>query len=297
MSSDSPRSVAVLGYGVLGKPVTHALVKEGAKVVVLSRSASKLALPSGVSGVTVSYADEAGVTKALKEHSVDIVFSTLNELEDAQVSVARAAKAAGTVKLYVPSEFGAPTNGNKIHPWVAKDAIAETISKEIGIPTVRIFTGLFIEFIPWLVESDAHPGKIAITGKGQTKFSTTSFFDIAAFSAHIIATLPYEQLENIIVRLEGQSVSIQDIARITGKEIVVVKASELGAAARANSGLVTTESSAALQVAIEAGGLSTGFDPTEPNASAEVVAQRAGSGNALWKDFVFKKVPAGLFDV
>ncbi|KIY71715.1 NAD(P)-binding protein [Cylindrobasidium torrendii FP15055 ss-10] len=282
----SSRSVAVLGYGTLGKPIVHALVAEGAKVVVLSRDPSKLALPAGVSSAATAYDDEASVAKIFKEHAVEIILSTLSEFGETQLVAARAGKAAG-VKLFVPSEFGIATNGNKQSLFASKDKISETISKEIGIPTVRVFNGVFLEYIPWFVGSTAHPNKVAILkdGKGETKFSTTSIGDISAFLAHILVTLPYAELENIIVRLEGQGLTLQDVAKIAGRETVSVEAAEL----------LGGPFVAILQGLTEAGQGRTSYDPSAPETSPEVVDERAGSGNALWKEYKFKQLTPEIF--
>ncbi|KIY68276.1 NAD(P)-binding protein [Cylindrobasidium torrendii FP15055 ss-10] len=284
----SSRSVAVLGYGTLGKPITHALGAEGAKVIVLSRDPSKLDLPAGVASAATTYDDEATLAKIFKDHNVDIIVSTLSEFGETQLVAARAGKAAGTVKLFVPSEFGTVTNGNKQSVFANKDRISETISKEIGIPTLRVYNGVFLEFLPYFTGATTHPGKVAILkgGKGQTKMSTTSIGDIAAFLAHVLVALPYSQLENIIVRLEGQGLTLQDVAKIAGRETVFVDAAELTGGSFI----------ALLQGLTEVGQGRSSYDPTEPEASLEVIEARAGSGNTLWKEYKFKQVTPEIFN-
>ena len=53
---------------------------------------------------------------------------------------------------------------------------------EIGIPTTRVVTGVFIEFIPWLTSNAAKPGEFVITGNGDKKVSFTSILDIGGMS-------------------------------------------------------------------------------------------------------------------
>lgn len=55
--------------------------------------------------------------------------------------------------------------------------------QEIGIPTTRVVTGLFIEFIPWVASSAAKPGEFVITGNGDKKVSFTSILDIGGTSS------------------------------------------------------------------------------------------------------------------
>lgn len=115
-------SFAILGVGDLGKHLVDALVASNSKFIVLSRpsSASTKEIPAGVNVVTVEYTDTAAVTTVLKEHAVDVVVSVVSGYGvEQQFSVADAAKAAG-VKLFVPSEFSAVTDGL---PW-PKDTVA-----------------------------------------------------------------------------------------------------------------------------------------------------------------------------
>jgi uncharacterized protein YbjT (DUF2867 family) len=99
--------------------------------------------------VPVDYNDAAAVTAALK--GVDAIVSTLGFTGlQLQVPIAKAAKAAG-VRLFAPSEFGGATdtpNG----PLAVKHAIAEEI-RALGIPTVRVFTGGFADWlwVPYVV--------------------------------------------------------------------------------------------------------------------------------------------------
>lgn len=62
-----------------------------------------------------------------------------------QEILGRAAKAAG-VKLFVPSEYGIDTKDDSSGPFVAKRKFAELL-KEIDLPYVRIFTGLWTDYI------------------------------------------------------------------------------------------------------------------------------------------------------
>ena len=79
-----------------------------------SGSASK-SLPGDLSVVPVDYTDVAGLMKVLKDHSIDVVISTVAKAAlEAQYAVADATKAAGTVKLFMPSKWGTSTEGTKV---------------------------------------------------------------------------------------------------------------------------------------------------------------------------------------
>ena len=133
--SSSTRSIAIVGAGLIGTPIARALLNapQHPKVIILTRSESTgKSIPDDLSSiptVPVDYSDVAALTKVFKDHSVDVVVSTLpgGGLK-AQYSLADAAKASGSVKLFVPSEWGLPTEGAKAggelwNIFVAKDRL------------------------------------------------------------------------------------------------------------------------------------------------------------------------------
>jgi len=88
------------GAGGLGSLITKELLAQGAKVVVLSRSAST-AVPEGAIVRAVDYTDKDSLVNALS--GVEVVVSALNAGGfPSQPALADAAKAAGA-KLFVPS--------------------------------------------------------------------------------------------------------------------------------------------------------------------------------------------------
>ncbi|KAJ7275601.1 hypothetical protein C8J57DRAFT_1311173 [Mycena rebaudengoi] len=203
-------SFALVGGGSIGLPILNALAAQNVSVVLLSRpgSASK-SVPSGVKTATVDTADVNAVAAVLRQHKVEVVLSTIAASAGAaQLVLADAGKLAG-VKLFVPSEYGVPTEGQKHGLLALKDQVAAHL-RTIGILSIRIYTGLFIEFIPWLVGFGDH-GKIRIVGKGTPPVSFTSIGDIAGFVAYILTSLPLSELENKIFRLQGDRVSLNEL--------------------------------------------------------------------------------------
>ena len=93
-------SFAVAGNaGRIGTLITKALIAQGARVVVLSRSDATV--PAGATFRKTDYADKASVAAALS--GVEVVVSALSGGGfAAQPALANAAKKAG-VKLFVPS--------------------------------------------------------------------------------------------------------------------------------------------------------------------------------------------------
>ncbi|KAF9022192.1 NAD(P)-binding protein [Hymenopellis radicata] len=280
MPSES-RTIALFGYGAIGKPIAEALAKAGATVVIFSRDPSKLsAVPPNAKLASVDYNDETKLAALLKENSVDVVVSTLTTavvVTDVQVAVARAAKEAG-VKLFLPSEFGSPTVGHKENAYfAAQNAIAERI-REL-LPTTIICTGLITEFLPGIVSNPAKPGEFLIAGNGDARFSLTSTSDIAGYVAHILTALSLSDLENSVLLLEGQSMSFNEAAALYNKKPTYISVESL------EPPMVK-----ALIGVVDAGWVRTGFDITNPDAPAEVVEARSGRSNALWPGHVWKQL-------
>lgn len=73
------------------------------------------------------------------------MFGTIgSHVLDQQKILGRAAKTAG-VKLFVPSEFGIDTESATEGVFLAKKNLSEFL-KEIDLPYVKIFNGLFIDY-------------------------------------------------------------------------------------------------------------------------------------------------------
>ncbi|KAJ6577400.1 hypothetical protein B0H19DRAFT_1119648 [Mycena capillaripes] len=172
------KSFAVVGGGTVGSPVVAALAAKNVSVVLLSRPGSSTkTVPSGVQIAEVDYTDSAAVAEVFKKHNVDVVLSTITTTATAaQRPLVDAAKLAG-IKLFVPSEYGCPTDGQTEGLLGAKNEIAAYL-KSLNIPSARVYTGSFIEFIPWMVGFSDH-GKIRIVGKGELPVSFTSVPDVA----------------------------------------------------------------------------------------------------------------------
>jgi nucleoside-diphosphate-sugar epimerase len=136
----SYKSFAVIGAGVLGSTIAAAFAAQNLPVVVLARPGSKSTdrLPAGARLATVDTSDAAAVAAVFKEHTVDVVLSTVTgNAIGAQKSLIEAAKAAN-IKLFVPSEYGVPTEGLNEGIWAEKNQIAEQL-KSAGIPSLRIY--------------------------------------------------------------------------------------------------------------------------------------------------------------
>ncbi|KAJ7141963.1 hypothetical protein C8R43DRAFT_892350 [Mycena crocata] len=287
----SYKSFAVIGGGTMGLPIVGALAAKNVSVVLLSRpgSASKT-VPAGVATAEADFTNAAAIAAVLKKHQVDVVLSTIPAtLATEQQPLVDASKLAN-VKLFVPSEYVVPTDGHTEGPLGEKNKTAGTINylrvqyasndpteylKSVGIPFVRIFTGLLTEFAPWLVAlSD---GKIKLVGKGEAPVSFTSIADVAGFVAHILTTLPPAELKDII-RLQGERASLAALGPLFNATIEHVAAIE------GEKGDLKT----GLQMMLGTGAGSTGWDVV--NKADRTGANAAGSGNALWPGHNWKTI-------
>lgn len=156
-------SYAVLGAGLVGNAFITALLttKPNASIVILSRSATKSStLPAEIANnphiktVVVDYSSVSSVSTALKEHAIEVVVDTVQIYDEAfDNPLADAAKEAGTLKLFVPSEFGFVSENATMYPLNTKGATQEHV-KSIGLPFVVINVGLFIDFIPFVAYAE-----------------------------------------------------------------------------------------------------------------------------------------------
>ncbi|KAJ7246110.1 hypothetical protein B0H12DRAFT_1126811 [Mycena haematopus] len=213
----SYKSFAVVGAGRLGAPILSGLAATpNVSVILLSRPGSNKVAPSGVEVFQVDYTDAAAVSAVLKAHKVEVVVSTIHivispidvDAPDVQKALADGAKLA-SVKLFVPSDFGSPTAGHTGPFFGAKNEITAYL-KSIQLPSLIIYSGTFMEYIPVITNLTDH--KMSIIGKGDTPISFTSVLDIAGFVVHVLTTLPPSQLENRIFRLQGVRATWNEIA-------------------------------------------------------------------------------------
>ncbi|KAJ7746376.1 hypothetical protein B0H16DRAFT_1889188 [Mycena metata] len=173
------KSFAVVGGGRVGLPVAAGLATKNVSVIILSRSSNQIP-PSGVQLVQVDTSDTAAVTAVLKEHKVDVAISTVDvgggEWDVVQKPVVDAAKAAA-LKLYIPGEFGIPTDEHTAGVLGGKNKFAQYV-KSIGVPYLRI-----------------HASAVDV------------------LLVHVLTALPPSELENRTLRIEGERATLNEIAR------------------------------------------------------------------------------------
>jgi hypothetical protein len=272
-------SFAVVGAGpTIGGRIVKALLERGASVVALARPSSTSTsspLLEGTKIATADYADVKAVASVLREHKVEVLISAVAYgALPSQSTIADASKEAG-VKLFVPSEFGLPTEGGKGGHLVIKSQFADYL-KSLGIPSLRFYTGMFMEFIPLFTGVDT--GKFLILGKGDAFFSTTALDDVAGFTAHVLTSLPPAKLHDATFRVEGERTSFNKVGALyASKNIPVEHVTSLP------EGYVKQT---LLQGLFEQGRGSSGWD----NYADKDVPEDAHSGNAAWPGHQWKTV-------
>ncbi|KAG7442316.1 NAD(P)-binding protein [Guyanagaster necrorhizus] len=284
MPSPAYKSFALVGAnGAVGKQIFDALVAANVSFLVLTRKSSDSSdtpLPN-VKVAKVDYEDTAEVSAVLKDNGVDVLISAINAVVGgkSQYALADSAKAAG-VKLFVPSEFGFATVGAPAGLLKDKDDFAKYL-KKIGLPSARFFTGFFYSYLPPLVGYIVDQ-KFSIVGKGQSKASLTALEDVSGFVVYVLTHLPAEQLNDKIFRLQGEGLTLVEVAARVGLPPNHVDKLP---------GNLAVSFLAQLQGLIESGGGSTGWD-YEANKEG---ADKAGSANALWPGHEWKAITPAIF--
>ncbi|KAJ7184435.1 hypothetical protein C8R46DRAFT_1299418 [Mycena filopes] len=273
------KSFAVVGGGLIGLPIVEALAAapQNVHVVLFSRPGSSTkTVPNGVPIVELDYSDVTALATALQEHKVDVVLSTISTRGlDAQGPLVEAAKIAG-VKLFAPSEYGFPTEGQTEGALGMKMQVVDHL-RRLGIPTVQFYTGLFIEGLPSLTGFKEN-GKVKIVGKGEAYASFTAIADVAGFVAYVLTNFPPNALENREFRMEGERARMKDMGKIFN---TTVEHLEPVPNDKADLQMML------LQV-LSSGLGSTGWDVINNKEGSG--ADGAGSANSLWPGHQWKGI-------
>ncbi|CAK5276998.1 unnamed protein product [Mycena citricolor] len=208
-------SFALAGLGSLGQPMLNALLAQKVSTIVLSRteSSTKRSSIGAQCTVQVDYSAPAALTETLKRHRIDAVISTLAVKDggmDAQRVLAAAAKAAG-VKIFVPSEFGVTKNGRAGGVFQMKNDFIDYL-REIDLPCATFYVGMFIEFLPWLLNLDE--GTAYLLSDSDAEFGVTSTKDIADFVTYVLTHLPPFLLENQTFTIHGDRTSLKRLPQL-----------------------------------------------------------------------------------
>ncbi|KAH8914749.1 NAD(P)-binding protein [Atractiella rhizophila] len=175
------------------------------KIFILSRQ-DKPDIPShpNITVLKVDYTSSDTIAASLRGKEIEDLNTIAGNLL-AQEPLVQAVKQVG-IKLFVPSEFGVIPKENS--PLAAKLTIRK-LAEEQGIPTAIYLNGLFAEYVSWLFGKE----KVRVLNENRI-VSITSFVDVGRFLAWSLTTLPDEQLYNSIWRLEGDRLSVKEVAEM-----------------------------------------------------------------------------------
>ncbi|EIW85567.1 NAD(P)-binding protein [Coniophora puteana RWD-64-598 SS2] len=204
------------GGGALGKPVLERLLAAGAaKVVVFTRpeSTSTFAPNPSLSVEKVNLGDIDALAAALQKHSIEVLVSVVGHAAlEGQPMLIDAAKKSG-VQLFVPSEFGFPTEGITDEGFLAVKARVADYAKSQGLPSLRIYNGFFADYA-FFLGSVEEKGKFLMVEPGDKEFTLTAVADISGFVAHVLINFPQTKLKDATFRIEGDRMTLRDLASL-----------------------------------------------------------------------------------
>nr|AAF64179.1 phenylcoumaran benzylic ether reductase homolog TH4 [Tsuga heterophylla] len=230
------RVLIIGGTGYIGRHVAKASLDLGHPTFLLLRESTpssnsekaQLVESFKASGAKIlhgSIEDHASLVEAVKQ--VDVVISTVGSLQiENQVNIIKAIKEVGTIKRFLPSEFG--NDVDKVHAvepaksvFEVKAKVRRAIEAE-GIPYTYISSNCFAGyFLPGL----GQPGlttpprdKIVILGDGNAKVVYAKEEDIGTFTIKAVDDLRTLN-KTLYLRLPANTLSFNEVVGLWEKKI------------------------------------------------------------------------------
>lgn len=223
------------GTGYIGKYLVEASAKAGHPTFALIRETavsdpSKAAILDKFKnlGVTFLYGNlgnHESLVSAIKQ--VDVVISSVGgELTADQIKIISAIKEAGSVKRFIPSEFGTDVDrAHTVEPvatlFNAKADIRRAIEAE-GIPYTYIashsFAGYFLTNLGDCTRTTPPRDKITIPGDGNVKAIFVTEEDIAAYTIRAVDD-PRTLNKNLYLRPPANTLSYNELVSLWEKKI------------------------------------------------------------------------------
>ncbi|CAM6085918.1 unnamed protein product [Calypogeia fissa] len=224
--------------GAIGKHMVTASVKLGHPTFALVRSTTssdpakaKLLKSFENTGVTFligDTSDHKSLVAALKQVEVVVVTVGGAQLED-QIKIIDAAKEAGTIKRFFPSEFGNNFDRANLDDPVTRAVFGPKLVirravEESGIPYTFVASYCFFSyFLTSLVqdnltawEAPPRDGKLIIFGDGNTKAVWNNEADIATFT---IRSVDDPRAENKNLLIQANIASLNEVIAVWEKKI------------------------------------------------------------------------------
>ncbi|KAK3222616.1 hypothetical protein Dsin_009641 [Dipteronia sinensis] len=261
MSCPKRRVLIVGATGFIGQFVTEASVDSGRPTYVLVRSVttsttgspskSKVYKELQDKGATILYgsmSDKELMEKLLREHEIDIVISAIggDKLLD-QLPLVEAIKAVGTVKRFLPSEFGHDVvRADPVEPGLRmynEKRKVRRLIEELGVPYTYICCN---SIASWPYYDNHHPSKVLppldhfqIYGDGTVKAYFVAGSDIGKFTMRTVDDMRAEN-KSVHFRPSCNYYNINELASLWENKIgrtlprITVTENQLLAAAAEN---------------------------------------------------------------
>ncbi|KAL1800893.1 hypothetical protein ACET3X_001235 [Alternaria dauci] len=198
-------TVAVAGgTGGVGRTIVEELVHQGKhQVLILSRKANKIPGLESVGVIEADYGDVASVKESLKKHNVDVVISALalftEESARAQMNLIQAAIDSGSVKRFMPSEYGINYSHPgllEFHPAGKWWLDAADLLRGSHLDFTRVMFGWFSDYFgmphcksnmkPFKYALDFDNRKAALPGDGEASVTFLHSTDVAKYIAALL---------------------------------------------------------------------------------------------------------------
>lgn len=204
--------------------------------------------------------------KSMKD--IDVVVSTIGgpALKDTEIAIIDAAVASGSVKLFIPSQFGVDYRRWHVsHPvHKNKEAVLQH-ARDVGMPTLSVFNGVLADLIFYAL-TDLKQMKATIVNGGQHHVSFTRRSDIGYVLAKALNDPKYMNAgDDAYLSMQGSTMKWKDalemIKKTTGKTFDITDISAEDALIKEKELLAAGDmSSFAMHLLGEPARGSTGFD-------------------------------------
>ncbi|CAM6128098.1 unnamed protein product [Calypogeia fissa] len=242
----SSKVLIIGGTGTLGQHIVKASVKLGHPTFLLVRSITpsdpakadllKSFQKAGVTLLVGDMSEYSTLVSALKQ--VEVVVSAVNDPVAGQVNILEAAKEAGTIKRFVPSEFGFDMDKFQTELPLMKNMLVSKIAirratEESGIPYTYVCGFAFASFYVATILQDSigqpppRDGKLRIYGDGNVKSIYVDEEDIGTFTIKCVddpraanKTMHIRPKENIASQGEITAMWEKKIGHVFEKEVL-----------------------------------------------------------------------------
>ncbi|KAL5726060.1 leucoanthocyanidin reductase [Ranunculus cassubicifolius] len=233
---DGGRTLIVGATGYIGSFIVESCLNSGRPTYVLVRCNStgpakaktiKLLQDRGAIIIHGSIDNEEFMEKILKDHQIEVVISAVGgERISDQLNLVHAIKAAGTVKRFLPSEFGHDVDrADPVEPGLAmynEKRKVRRLIEEFKIPYTYICCN---SIAAWPYHDNTHPSQVfppmdhfQIYGDGSVKAYFVDGTDIGKFTIKVVDDIRTLN-KNVHFRPPSNYLNINELASLWEKKI------------------------------------------------------------------------------